>query len=85
MNYRVKDLTGQRFNRWTVVMFAGTNKLRQAMWACKCDCGTVKNVRAAIWQTGNHSRVIADKPKSWRGFLQRTGSTEAARTCHGAR
>ena len=35
---RVKDLTGQRFGRLTVIKFAGTKK-GHAMWDCLCDCG----------------------------------------------
>jgi len=46
---RVKDLTGQRFGRWTVLQFYdGTRQtnLRQAVWMCRCDCGTVKPVKS---------------------------------------
>ena len=40
---RVKDLTGLRFTRWTVLEFdpASTNV---AYWLCVCDCGVRKSV-----------------------------------------
>lgn len=33
------DLTGQKFNRLTVMEYAGTAKDGHAKWRCKCDCG----------------------------------------------
>jgi len=42
---RVKDLTGQKFNRLTVIKFAGRNKWRSSMWECLCDCGNKSVVR----------------------------------------
>jgi hypothetical protein len=38
-----KDLTGQKFNRWTVVATAGSVNGR-SLYTCVCDCGVVKNV-----------------------------------------
>jgi very-short-patch-repair endonuclease len=40
----VKDLTGQMFDRWTVLEFAGISTDRRALWKCECSCGTVRNV-----------------------------------------
>ena len=37
------DLTGQRFNRWTVVSFAGLRK-GVAYWRCICDCGNTSEI-----------------------------------------
>lgn len=39
---KVKDLTGQRFGRWTAIECTGRNKSGGAMWLCRCDCGTVR-------------------------------------------
>lgn len=36
---RVKDLTGQRFGRLTVLEYAGLSKFGTAQWLCRCDCG----------------------------------------------
>jgi hypothetical protein len=38
---KVKDLTGQRFGRLTVLERAGSSKEGRALWLCLCDCGTV--------------------------------------------
>jgi hypothetical protein len=38
-----KDLTGQRFNRWTVISFSHVQK-KAAYYKCKCDCGTISIV-----------------------------------------
>ena len=42
-----KDLTGQRFNRLTVLQLdtERTSKSR-SYWICKCDCGTIKSIRS---------------------------------------
>lgn len=39
----LKDLTGQRFGKWTVIK-RGPNQKNATMWECKCDCGTISNV-----------------------------------------
>ncbi len=38
----VKDIRGQRFGRWLVESYAGSNKYRQSTWLCVCSC-TDKN------------------------------------------
>lgn len=35
----LKDLTGQRFGRLTVIERAGSDKQKRATWRCRCDCG----------------------------------------------
>ena len=35
----LKDLTGNKYGRLTVIEFAGNNKQHNSMWKCKCDCG----------------------------------------------
>lgn len=41
---KLKDLTGQRFGRLTVIERVGTTKARNAIWLCKCDCGNETKV-----------------------------------------
>lgn len=36
---KVKDLTGMKFGRLTVVERRGSDKQRRALWLCKCECG----------------------------------------------
>lgn len=38
---KVLDLTGQRFGRLTAIERVGSNKRRQSLWSCKCDCGSI--------------------------------------------
>lgn len=42
-NAKKKDLTGQKFNHWTVLKFDKKYKGRY-YWLCKCDCGTIRSV-----------------------------------------
>src|SRR5258708_7439859 len=51
----IMDLTGKRFGRWTVLHFAHAiryPKCAKAVWRCRCDCGTEKNVRAESLRNG---------------------------------
>lgn len=38
----LKDLTGQKFGRWTVLKHVPHK--RRLRWLCKCNCGTIKEV-----------------------------------------
>ena len=46
------DLTGRKVGRWTVMHEAGHNKHRQALWECRCDCGTVRAVNRCDLRSG---------------------------------
>lgn len=48
----VKDITGQRFGRWTVLAFEACVK-GHAMFTCKCDCGTQMTVCGSRLRRGN--------------------------------
>ncbi len=37
-----KDLTGQRFGRWSVLAEAPKTRPGQTRWHCRCDCGREK-------------------------------------------
>lgn len=37
--FKAPDLTGQKFNRLTVIKRHGTTSNRKATWLCKCECG----------------------------------------------
>jgi hypothetical protein len=41
---RVIDFMGQKFERLTVLKFAGLNKDHKALWLCKCECGNETTV-----------------------------------------
>lgn len=41
------DLTGQKFNRFTVIKYDDTrNPYPSPYWICKCECGNLKSVRS---------------------------------------
>lgn len=47
------DLTGQVFGRWSVIEFHDTREQdRTTMWLCKCECGTIRAVRASPLRFG---------------------------------
>lgn len=59
-----KDLTGQRFGRWTVIERAASRKGKTA-WKCICDCGTV-SVVIGYNLTSGHSKscgCLTDKAR----------------------
>lgn len=39
----MKDLTGMKFNRWTVLRF-DERRNKNYYWMCECECGTIKSV-----------------------------------------
>lgn len=47
-----KIIIGHRFNRYVVIEKSASSISRQAMWVCRCDCGTVKIVRGSHLRTG---------------------------------
>lgn len=50
---KVKDLTGQRFGRLTVIERCGKNKKNAVLWKCQCDCGNLVIVRSDCLIWGN--------------------------------
>lgn len=48
---KVKDLTGKKFGRLTVIGLAETST-RKTYWICQCDCGNLKRVRSDSLQAG---------------------------------
>lgn len=47
------DLTGKKFGRWTVLEWAGRQKIKRSdrsnatrsMWRCECECGEIRDVQ----------------------------------------
>lgn len=71
-----RDLTGEKFERLTVVEFVGFNKYRDAIWKCVCDCGREKNVPESSLLKGHskscgclHSEVLAERNRRNRRCL----------------
>lgn len=54
MMARIKDLTGLKFGRLTVLCDSGMrNKNRNIIWRCRCDCGNISNVCGSNLLTGH--------------------------------
>lgn len=48
----LKDMTGQRFGRLTVIARAENNPRGRAMWECLCDCGNKKIILGVTLRNG---------------------------------
>lgn len=48
----MKDLTGQKFEMWTVLEVYGKNKSGGYMWLCQCDCGKIKAIDGRSLRSG---------------------------------
>ena len=47
------DMTGKRFGNWTVISKSNKKgKSNVLYWKCKCDCGTIADVRGDILRNG---------------------------------
>lgn len=49
---KVKDLTGKKFGRLTVIKRVENNKFGQLQWLCKCECGNIKKIRGGHLKSG---------------------------------
>ncbi len=47
------DLTGMKFDRWTVLYQVENDKSNLTCWMCRCDCGTVSKIRGKALKSGN--------------------------------
>lgn len=50
----MKDLRGQKFNKWLVIGLPFRNK-NHTFYQCKCDCGTMKDVELSTLKRGTSS------------------------------
>ena len=67
------DLTGMKFGRLTVIERRGQNKLRHAVWLCRCECGNEKLIS---------SKDLKEKNTNSCGCLRREIAKES-NTTHG--
>lgn len=51
------DIEGQRFERLTVIGYAGTDKRKTAVWYCECTCGNVTKVVSCDLRRTDAKRV----------------------------
>lgn len=52
----MKDLTGNKYNEWTVISFNSANRSGHYYWNCECSCGKRDSV--------NYSHLVYGKSKS---------------------
>lgn len=77
-NPRLIDITGRQFGDWTVLHQAGNNPRGQAMWACKCVCGTERVVGGADIRRGT-STSCGCRNAGMLGNLRRTHGKSGTR------
>lgn len=53
--HRIDDLTGSRFGRLMVLACVGKNSKRDALWSCRCDCGSFVAVSSQGMKSGKTS------------------------------
>jgi hypothetical protein len=53
MDIRIKDLTGRKFGKLTVVAYTEERKNNNVIWDCLCDCGKRVKGRSGALQNGN--------------------------------
>src|SRR5690348_12685530 len=65
------DLTGQQFDRLTVIKWVGKQSKR-SMWECRCECGRIKTVRGDSLKNRDtrscgclHKETVNDPEKSY--------------------
>jgi hypothetical protein len=51
-NHTLKDESGNRYGRWTVLRRDSGYHQGAAMWICRCDCGTILSVRGQNLRNG---------------------------------
>lgn len=49
----MEDLTGKKYNRFTVLKLFSNKTGEAILWACVCDCGEIRNVRGSNLRSGN--------------------------------
>jgi len=50
-----QEVIGKKFNRWTILKFAGRDKNKTPLLRCKCDCGNISTIQWHNVRNG-HSR-----------------------------
>lgn len=71
------DLTGMLFGRFRVLSEADRSKSGHVMWACVCQCGTVKTVSGAALRSGNTQSCGCQKNESASQRLTKHGMSKS--------
>lgn len=67
----MRDLLNQKIGKWTVIEHLGTNKSKDRLWLCKCECGLIKPVTAMSLIQGTSKQCIkcGQKPRPYKEEL----------------
>lgn len=74
----VKDITGDKFGKWTVLHYDIASVGKRARWICKCDCGTVTSLSGHHLRTSAYPNCGCDRSRQQKAVTTHglTGSTE---------
>ena len=71
------DVIGKRYGRWTVVAIATTTSGKSPCYTCRCDCGTVRNVRVARLESGKSQSCGCLQKEQMSKRTKRHGETDS--------
>lgn len=74
------DLTGQTFNRWTVIERAENTPQGQAQWRCRCECGTERVLKSIVIRRGISQSCGCLKLEILRARLTKHGHSPVSRS-----
>lgn len=59
MNKQIRDLTGQKFGKLTVLKYTGksTKQGHNAIWLCRCECGKILEIRGTNLTTKRRPQI----------------------------
>ena len=69
---KIKDLTGQRFGKLTVLEMTSERRNRQVVWKCQCDCGNITYVVGQALRD-NHTQSCGCKNYESRNYKDLIG------------
>lgn len=75
----MKDETGKRYGRLTVIRFDHTGKTRGAYWFCKCDCGCTTVAKGNSLRNGKTKSCGCLKREAQNNFGENTKAISSAR------
>lgn len=75
-SHNFKDLTGQVFNRFTVISRGQDYAPGIVRWNCRCECGTEKLIHGAALRSGNTKSCGCFKSFGIHGHARRNGRTK---------
>jgi hypothetical protein len=82
---RFQDLTGQVFNKMTILSHQGKNETGQSLWLCRCECGHEKIVAAHHLKTNSVKSCGCLIKENNSGFVHGWSNTPEWTSYHSAK